>query len=75
MPETAIFKSKQQPFPHYEGGHGVAYRIEIDLTIPQRPMQRHIWIMADGSEQVEDWIASLHETPENLLSRGYERAA
>lgn len=73
MPD--IFVSKQNAFPHYEGRHGVAYRIEIDLTQPQRPMQRHIWVMADGSERPDAWIASLRDTPENLLARGYRRAA
>ena len=63
-----IFQSKDFKFPHYGLKAG---RIEIDLSVPERPLQRHIWIREDGSEDAEKWIASIRDTPERLLAKGW----
>ena len=63
-------RSKDFPFPHYGlvSGH-----IEIDLTEPRRPMQRHIWKREDGTKDVEQWIDTIRDTAERLLARGWRR--
>lgn len=74
MTDRKIFVSQTHAFPHYEGAFGVAYRIEADLTDQYCPLQRHIWVMRDGSENAEDWIRSIPVTAEQLASRGWVAA-
>lgn len=52
-----------------------AYRIEMDIDVPARPLQRHIWTLDDGSVKVEEWIASIRQTPEQLLAKGWSKVS
>jgi hypothetical protein len=66
-----IYTSRPFKFPHYGLVSG---RIQVDLTHSVRPLQRHIWTRADGSEDAEPWIATIRETEERLLANGFTRA-
>lgn len=63
-----VWKSKFIRMPGY--GY-VGCRIEIDLSDKSSPKQRHIWIREDGTENNEEWIKSLPDTPEKLLKKGW----
>lgn len=65
-----IYRSPEFPYPHFglKSGH-----IEVDLTDPRRPTQRHIWRNADGTHDYESWIDTIHETSANLLAKGWKR--
>jgi len=65
-----IFTSPQILFPHYSFK---SYRIEVDMTQPRLPLQRHIWTMSDGSIQEDEWFNSLSQTEEDLIKRGFAK--
>lgn len=64
------FTTQEMQYGHFGAR---SYRIEMDLTNPQRPMQRHIWSMEDGSVDVRNWIYAGQRTEADLLRHGYER--
>lgn len=67
-----IFTSKATAYGHY----GLAsYQIEVDLTDPRRPLQRHIWTHDDGVVEAEPWIPTINETPAHLLAMGWTQRA
>lgn len=71
MNETsAIMTTRTMPFGHY--GYA-AYRIEMDLTNPHAPLQRHIWTHDDGRIEAEGWIRSSgHMTAAELERQGWK---
>lgn len=62
------YTTKTHSYPHYGMA---AYRIEIDISEPLRPLQRHIWTRADGSVDEEAWIATIRTSPDKLIATGY----
>jgi len=70
MAHDQIFTSKECKFNHYGL---VSYRIEIDLSMPLRPLQRHIWTRDDGTEEVQEWILSAKTTASNLVADGWSQ--
>jgi hypothetical protein len=63
-----IYTTDRKPYPHF--GY-TAYRIEVDASVPQRPLQRHIWTRADGTEEAEAWILSPGTKVERLIADGF----
>lgn len=52
-PEVDVSKK-----PEWTDSDVRSYRIELDITAPERPLQRHIWTLKDGTVDAEDWILS-----------------
>lgn len=50
-----IYRSDETPFSS-DGEPIKSYHIEIDMTDPARPLQRHVWTHDDGSVHCEEWI-------------------
>lgn len=63
-----IYTTREIRYGHY--GYA-AYRIEIDNTVQNRPMQRHIWVCDDGASEQGEWIASARQTHDQLIGNGY----
>lgn len=75
MSTSNIFSTEQKPLWWADERYSHV-RIEVDLTHPWIPMQRHIWTYHDGKEWVEDWIKSLpNTTAEKLLGRGWKHVS
>lgn len=63
-----IFTSPEIPFNHYDFK---SYRIEIDMTQPRVPLQRHIWTNSNGTMQRDEWVGSVVQTEKDLIERGF----
>ncbi len=69
------FRSKYRDVSHdpcWSASSIAGYQIEVDLSDRHRPLQRHIWTKRDGAVDAEEWIGSIPDTAERLLSRGWE---
>jgi hypothetical protein len=68
--ESNIYETKKEyPFG-YDGLRG--YKIQLDLSVKHRPLQRHIWFKEDGLIEEEEWISFVSSrTPDELINRGY----
>lgn len=55
------------------GHYGMAsYRIELDISEPSRPLQRHIWTRDSGEIETQDWIPTFRVDASKLLARGWK---
>lgn len=72
MQTATLYTTEQIPFPYYGFQ---SYRIEVDISNPMRPLQRHVWKSESGeTDKVDDWIDSAFPsrmTPDRLIERGF----
>jgi len=75
-----IYETKEIDFKHYDCK---SYKIQINLSNPHQPLQRHIFIKINGEQAIDKiiggdsdgWIQSGKRTEKELLDKGYRKVA